>query len=312
MYPPIDYNRVFTRIPEIMGLELTYKRNWWEGAYYLNGEPHRQRDKLKVKLQRGEVWAYEQGGEAMPLPKWLVTYGGCADYKAAFNVIRGGDRPVTEFVARSRKQTPTLYVPKSDYEAMREFDLHTCPLFRWMCGMFGEERTRETWERYHICTDSKGRAVFFYTDANGRICHDKRIYYYCNGKRIRKYGCGREYKVGDGYSGRALFGEHLIKDAEVVNIVESEKSACLAALYFGDRKGLWLGVGGKGNIKNLLSNIQGKKIRLFPDADTYEEWSTLGYEVVNWISCMPNLTEHDDIGDFVVYKVEEWRRNRYR
>ncbi len=311
MFPPIDYNRVFTRIPEIMGLELTFKKSWWEGACYINGEPHKQRDKLKVKLQKGTVYIYEQGGEALTLPNWLVKYGGCADYKAAFDVIRGGDKPVITPVARTRKTTPTLYIPRSDYEAMREFDLHTCPLFRWMCGIFGEERVREVWERYHTCTDSKGRAVFFYADTKGRICHDKRIYYYDNGKRIRKYGCGREYKVGDGYSGRALFGEHLIKDAEVVNIVESEKSALLATAMWSDNKGVWVATGGKGNLKSLLSDIHGKHIRLFPDADAVAEWRETGYEVVDWFRCMPNLSDHDDIGDFVVYKVREWQRNRY-
>lgn len=310
MYPPIDYNRVFTRIPEIMGLELTFKNKWWEGQYYLNGERHETRhDKLKVKLYKGNIWVHEQGLDSIPLVVWLVTYGGCADYRAAFDVIRGGDRPVTEFVARQRKVTPTLYVPKSDYEAMREFDLNTCPLFRWMCGMFGEERTRETWERYHICTDSKGRAVFFYTDANGRICHDKRIYYSCNGKRIRKYGCGREYKVGDGYSGRALFGEHLIKDAEVVNCCESEKSTLLATCMWGDRKGVFVATGGKSNI-GLLSEIKDKQVRLFPDMDAIEEWSQYG-EVVEWWRGR-EFFDHDDIGDLVVRLVEEWRCNRYR
>lgn len=309
MYPPIDYNRVFTRIPEIMGLELTYKRNWWEGAYYINGEPHRQRDKLKVKLQKGTVICYEQGGAHLSLQEWLVTYGGCADYKAAFDVIRGGDRPVTEFVARTRKVTPTLYVPKSDYEAMREFDLHTCPLFRWMCGMFGEERVREVWERYCVTTDSRGNAVYFYVDAQGRICHESRISYMCNGHRNKKRHAFRKYLTDKGYKGRCLFGAHLIKDTEVVNCCESEKSVLLAACMWGDRKGVWVATGGKSNI-GLLRGIKDKQVRLFPDMDAIEEWAQYG-EVVEWWRGR-DFDDHDDVGDLVVRLVEEWRCNRYR
>ena len=297
MFPPIDYNRVFTRIPEIMGLELTFNKNWWEGAYYINGEPHKQRDKLKVKLQKGLVIAYEQGGPSLTLPNWLVTYGGCADYKAAFEVIRGADKPVTTPVARTRKQTPTLYVPRSDYEAMREFDLHACPLFRWMSGLFGENNVRATWLRYNVCTDSLGRAVFWYVDKEGRILHDKRIAYLYDGHRNRKYGASRQYKVGDGYIGRCLFGEHLIADADVINVVESEKSALLASSMWGIRKGLWIATGGKSNI-GLISDIKGKNIRLFPDMDAADEWAKHG-DVVEWWKGF-ELDEHSDIGDLVV------------
>ena len=76
MLPTIDYNRVFARIPEIMNLDLIFRRNAWEGKYYITGEPHAyKRDKLKVKLRRG-IWVHEQGGESMTLVSWLVEYGG--------------------------------------------------------------------------------------------------------------------------------------------------------------------------------------------------------------------------------------------
>ena len=304
-YPPIDYNRVFTRIPEIMGLELTYKRNWWEGAYYLNGEPHRQMDKLKVKLQRGEVWAYEQGGDAMPLPKWLVTYGGCADYKAAFDVIRGGDRPVTEFVARQRKVTPTLYVPKSDYEAMREFDLNTCPLFRWMCGMFGEERVREVWDKYRVCTDDKGNAVYWYTDAQGRICHENRIPYMWNGHRHKKYGAFRKYTTEKGYKGRCYFGEHLIAEANEVLVCESEKDAIIVALCTGRTA---IATGGK----NMLRDI-GDNFVLLPDRDAADDWEKRAAgrgKLCRWWEKYPLCGDKDGVGDYLIWR---WNnRSRYK
>lgn len=303
-YPPIDYNRVFTRIPEIMGLELTYKRNWWEGAYYINGEPHRQRDKLKVKLYKGNIWVHEQGLDSIPLVVWLVTYGGCADYRAAFDVIRGGDRPVTEFVARQRKTTPTLYVPKSDYEAMREFDLNTCPLFRWMCGMFGEERVREVWERYCVTTDGRGNAVYFYVDAQGRICHENRIPYMWNGHRHKKYGAFRKYTTEKGYKGRCYFGEHLITDADEVLVCESEKDALIMALCTGRTA---IASGGKNALREIGDNFV-----LLPDRDAEEDWEKRAAgrgKLCRWWEKYPLCGDHDGVGDYLIWR---WNnRNRY-
>ena len=308
-FPPIDYNRVFTRIPEIMGMELTFKNRWWEGQYYLDGGRHDyKKDKLKVKLQKGTIWIYEQGGESITLLAWLVQYGGCADYKAAFDVIRGGDRPVTDFKHFVHKKNPTLYVPRSEFDAIKEFPLDKCPLFRWMCGMFGEEKTREVWERYCVTTDSNGNAVYFYVDEQGRICHENRIPYMLNGHRNKKYNAFRKYTTDKGYTGRCLFGAHLIKDADVVNVVESEKSALLASCMWGDRKGLWVATGGLSNI-GLISNISEKRIRLFPDIDGTERWSQYG-EIVEWWHGR-DFDDHDDVGDLVVRLVEEWRNNRY-
>ena len=295
-FPIIDYNRVFARIPEIMRLDLTFKNNAWEGQYYITGEPHKyKRDKLKVKLYNG-IWIYEQGGESMNLVNWLVTYGGCATYKDAFAVIRGNDAPVREFHYTPKEKT-AKNVPKCDFEAIMNYDIEKCPLFTWMSGLFGEERTRETWKNYNVCTDSFNRAVFWYVDNDGHVLHDKRIPYLMDGHRDKRYGASRKYKVGDGYSGRCLFGEHRIKDAQVVNIVEGEKSALLATAMWGDNKGLWCATGGKTNIR-LVSDIKDKHVRLFPDMDAVDEWKQYG-EVVEWWKGR-DVGEHSDIGDMIV------------
>lgn len=304
MFPPIDYNRVFTRIPEIMGLELTFKKSWWEGAYYINGEPHKQRDKLKVKLQKGTVYIYEQGGETLTLPNWLVKYGGCADYKAAFDVIRGGDKPVITPVARTRKTTPTLYIPRSDYEAMREFDLHTCPLFRWMCGLFGGERVREVWERYCVTTDGGGNAVYFYVDAKGRICHENRIPYMWNGHRNKARHAFRKYLTEKGFTGRCYFGEHLIADEKEVLVCESEKDVLILALTTGRTA---IATGGKGNLMDIRDNFV-----LLPDVDAAEEWEKKANgrgKLCRWWEKYPKCGDHDGVGDYLLWRWEN--RNRY-
>ena len=296
MLPIIDYNRVFARIPEIMRLDLTFKNNAWEGRYYITGEPHPyKRDKLRVKLYNG-IWVHEQGGESMSLVKWLVTYGGCDTYKDAFALIRGNDVKLNDF-HYDNKEKEIRYVSKSDMDALMSFPYDRCPLYIWMSGLFGDDNVRTTWLRYNVCTDSLGRAVFLYVDKEGRILHDKRISYLYEGHRNRKYGASRQYKVGDGYIGRCLFGEHLIADTDVINVVESEKSALLASSMWGIRKGLWIATGGKSNI-GLISDIKDKNVRLFPDMDAADEWAKHG-DVVEWWKGF-ELDEHSDIGDLIV------------
>ena len=302
MLPSIDFNRVFARIPEIMHLELVLRGAAWEGQYYINGQKHAyKRDKLKVKLRRG-IWVYEQGGESIPLVRWLVDYGGCADYKEAFSVLRGKDSPIPDFREEGTKPQEVKYVPRCDMEALMRYDLMKCPLFRYMSSLFGEERTRKVWRFYNVCTDSRGLAVYWYVDKEGRVLHDKKIKYSDNGHRDKTFGGSREYKTGDGYTGRCLFGEHRIADAKIVNIVESEKSAILATAMWGNNKGVWCATGGKSNIR-LISDIQGKQVRLFPDIDARETWQQYG-EVVEWWKTR-EFGDHDDVGDLVVKIISE-------
>lgn len=241
----------------------------------------------------------------MTLPAWLVQYGGCEDYKAAFDVIRGGDRPVTEFRERKQRKLQTLYVPRSDYDAMRGFRLDKCPMYRWMCELFGEKRTRETWERYNVCTDSHGNAVYFYVDRQGRILYDKRIPYLADGHRNKKFGAFRKYKVGDGYNGTCYFGEHLISDGEEVLLCESEKDALIVSLSTGRTA---IATGGKGNLREIGDNFI-----LLPDRDAAEDWEKRAAgrgKICRWWEKYPGCGEHDGVGDYLIWR---WKnRNRYQ
>jgi hypothetical protein len=79
-------------------------------------------------------------------------------------------------------------------------------------------------------------------------------------------------------SGRALFGEHLLKryPNAKVNIVESEKTALIMATYYGDMEhNLWLACGGLKFLKmDMMQPLvdQQRTIWLWPDKDGAEEW----------------------------------------
>ena len=254
--------RAFEQVPSIMGLDLQRKRNdLWQGGYYLTGEKHSyRRDKLKVTIYNGDIWVHEEGGVTQSLATWLVNNGRVANYHDAYRILECKDKPLDIVRLFQSKPNVASYVPRSVVDAMGQFDLRKCPLFRWMCTLFPEDRVREVWKIYNVTTDSKGLACFWYADSQGRIAYDKRVAYKEDGHRDKSFGGTREYRTADGFTTRPYFGAHLVSD-ECVHVVESEKSALLGALAYG---GTWLAVGGKNNLKDVAN------ANLYPDYDARE------------------------------------------
>lgn len=295
----IDWFRVFERVPEIVGLEDLRRRcGAWEGRYYLNRERHPyKRDKLKIKLWNRCIWLHEQGGGSMSLPTWLIEYGGAADYADAYRIIEGGDRPILKVPEFSHAYRKEVYVPQEAYEREKGYGFGGCPLFVWMAGLFGEERVRGVWERYRVTTDAEGLAVFWYTDAEGRICYDKRMRYRNDGHRDKGFGGTRRYRTADGYTARPYFGAHLVKGGCRVAVVESEKTALLFALATGRTV---VATGGKNTLRGCEENMV-----LFPDMDAVSEWEALkGANVYPWWNGVEGLDGHSDVGDVIVGCVE--------
>lgn len=286
---------------KLLGMELFQNGAGLKGGYYLSGEPHPyRRDKLKVFISRGSVWVSEEGGRCISLPSWLIEFGGAADYKDALRMINGQEQAIHwSGEMRERIRGEVKYVEKDVLEAARQYDLWKCPLFVWMCSMFPEDLVREVWDRYNVTTDSHGNAVFWYVDQNGKILYDKRIAYREDGHRDKSFFPGRQYRVGEGYTGRCYFGACIPDDGKKAFVCESEKSAILASLYYNGRR--FLATGGKSNLREIDGNMM-----LVPDMDARKEWEERG-EVWPWwekwgipLNMVP---DHADIGDMV-----EWKR----
>lgn len=76
-----------------------------------------------------------------------------------------------------------------------------------------------------------------------------------------------------------LFGEHLIGiyPESRINIVESEKTAIIAAIYFGDfRNNIWVATGGKSYLRKCLPYLNGlgRDVYVYPDKDGVSEWES--------------------------------------
>ena len=305
----IDLYAVMQHIPEIMNMNLVWRKGAWEGRYYISGEPHSyKRDKLKVKFWRNDkgcsIWIYEQGGESMSLQQWLVRYGGASDNKDAVSIMRGKSIPdfrLQTLIRNRGIETEVRYVPMSDYTACSRFDLERCPLFVWLCGIYGRESVEDVFRRYHVTTDGNGYAVFWYTNSDGKICYDKRIKYKYDGHRDKTFGGTRKYLTKDGYMERPMFGAHLVysgnedSDKEVC-VVESEKSALILSLTFPDKT--FLATGGKNNLRDVDDCML-----LYPDMDAIELWSSIPHaRIVEWWNGEDVLSDHDDYADVVIRK----------
>ena len=235
----------------------------------------------------------------MSLPQWLIEFGGAADYKEAMKMINGQPQ-VLEWHREFREKKQELrYVDADVLRGAKAWPLEKCSLFRWMCGLFPEERVREVWDKYNVTTDSHGNCVFWYVDQDGRILYDKRILYKEDGHRDKDFFPGRQFRVADGYTGRCYFGACVPDDGKKAFIVESEKSALLASLYYGGRR--FLATGGKGNLREIEPNMM-----LVPDMDARMEWEEKG-EVWPWWEKwgipVSEIPDHADIGDLIEMKM---------
>lgn len=292
--------RAFERIPAITGLELVRHGNKWQGGYYLNGDRHPwRRDKLKVVLWKNGIWIFEEGGDGLSLENWLQQYGGAKDYWEAIKIIEGESVAFKWEGSVRQKETKLQYVNPDALLGAKQYDLKNCPLFRWMCRMFPEDRVRAVWDKYNVTTDSHDNAVFWYVNQDGKILYDKRIAYNEDGHRKKDFFPGRQYRVGDGYTARCYFGACIPDDGRKAFIMESEKSVLLAALYYEGRR--FLATGGKGNLKEIEPNMM-----LVPDMDARIEWEEKG-EVWPWWEKWPagmTIPERADIGDLIELRMK--------
>jgi hypothetical protein len=301
-YGNVSLNGVMCHIPDIMGLDMTFKKDAWEGRYYITGEPHPyKRDKLKVKKWtstdgRTNIWVHEQGGESLSLPDWMVKYGGEPDIKSAYKRIAGNDSVDHEFMLRKREWAgfagKSKHVLQMQYDEYKAYEAERCELYLWMCRSFGERRASEAWRKYCMTTDYHGNAVFWYVNADGEICKDKIVKYRSDGHRDKAFGGGSRFKVADGYTERCYFGSHLAGSESRVVVVESEKTALVLSLFTDC---VVMATGGKSNLRDADGNTV-----LLPDMDAREEWAKKG-RVVEWWKEWPEAGEKSDVCDWIVW-----------
>lgn len=172
-----------------------------------------------------------------------------------------------------------------------------------------KERIPQVLKAYKVGTATTKRGeqytVFWYTDEYGKLRTGKMIRYKYNGKRMKKEDgvknatdwvhawlyrspVSKEFDREKVDWKRTYFGMHLVDQmpGATINIVESEKTALIMSIAYGDpARSLWVACGSKenltpGRLHPLMA--RGRSIVLYPDRDGVDDWidtaNAIGYQ----------------------------------
>jgi predicted RNA-binding Zn-ribbon protein involved in translation (DUF1610 family) len=191
-------------------------------------------------------------------------------------------RPAT---TKSPPAQPVLTEIPGHYFERSQANREPNAFVRFLLSRYNRADVVRVCEAYGV-GDFESFTTFWRKDTGGKLWTAKLVKYdAATGKRCK----------GDGYSmdwlhallkrrgvlpensdyRRVLFGAHLVTDdAATVAIVEAEKTAIVAALELPEF--VWLASGGRTQINvEKLAQLGQRRALLFPDGDTFEEWSKL-------------------------------------
>ena len=304
-------------ILELPKMVFVRQKKYWQCACYLDGTPHYQRDKTKIKQRNGIIYLYEQGGDIISLYNYLVDYRNMTK-QDAYNLIndkKNIEVPKINIITDKFQEQKTLYVPNF----IDCFPLHrNSNFYNFCCSLFDTSLVNEIFEKYYI-GENNNYTIFWHIDINNNICYDMNIPFSVDGHRDKQLGAYRKFQVGYGYTGKALFGEHLLKNnTKPSYVVESQKTAVIMSLFFNDK--LLLATGGA----MQLNADNAKSHKLLPDYDfSAIRWSNFGDCINIDTSLMTFLKRNEkmkssymkekfnwfgtDIADTYLYSNEMWK-----
>lgn len=228
--------------------------------------------------------------------KWLgAKYGieveGCQAYK---------DRVKACKPHKPAPPMPLLKLPVQ-YVKSRMQGVEDNTLVKWIYSLrwSDEQRKRipQMLRNYQVGHSAKGgHTIFWQIDEIGQVHTGKMMLYKPDGHRdkVSQYNFDwihsalqRAGKIDpmEAEMQTCYFGQHLMKVCPMatINLVESEKTALLCAIYFGDiRNNLWIATGGLNflNKQKLLPFIRdGRVVCLYPDHDGIENWKEKKREI---------------------------------
>jgi hypothetical protein len=237
---------------------------------------------------------------------------------------------------------PTLYIPMSVVKARTSIENNT--LVEWIrtginWDYVQRKRVDEVLTAYLVGSSVYGHTIFWQIDNEGKVRTGKMMKYRTDGHRDKTAAWNFDYIHAALFRDQrhpeyddtkmevrqCLFGLHLLnhykyKDvAQTVCIVESEKTALLMAIAYGNNaKQVWMACGGLGslNATRLAPLIADRRnIILYPDRDGIEAWrqkaEQLHYDrvtidttpVTQW--WRPEDGEKADIADVVIRILKE-------
>lgn len=187
-------------------------------------------------------------------------------------------------------KTEVRYI-SSDYVSKSIKRLPINNFVQFLVEKFGIDNANALVELYKI-GDSKnwfGATIFWYLDKNNNARTGKiMLYNKKTGKRVKQpydhiNWVHSKIKISNDSIDKCLFGEHLLNQFpnKTIAIVESEKTAVIASLYFP--KFIWMATGGIGNLSyGKIKSLSGRNIVLFPDLCAYDKWREKAMPLEKW------------------------------
>ena len=191
---------------------------------------------------------------------------------------------------------------------------------------------RESIERvlkaYHVGMSKDGKTIWWQIDYDGRVRTGKLMLYKDDGHRNRdeknsfdwihtRLRKVKWYDPEKKVMETCPFGMHLAKayPKATVNVVESEKTAIIMAIAYGNpNTNIWIALGGKSFLSRskLQPLIDAKrKILLYPDQDGIKEWrekmKAIGYKNMKLAQSLviDKNNPKKDCGDFIIERLYE-------
>lgn len=293
-------------ILDIVGdyVELRKRGVEWEGLCPFHEDRHLGSFKVSESKNICTCFAcgktYDPAGFVMAIER--------VDYPTALRMIAKrygiaieGEAPIAAPKRQPRPkpmELPTLTINRAWVrESMDRVKRDT--LYTWLRSLPWSDQQRRrldhtTW-LYALGCWNDNRTVFWQIDAQGNVRSGKLMSYGADGHRVKTINPGWVHKdpllhidLTQVEHRSCLFGEHLLKryPHASVHIVESEKTAILCAINYGNlERDLWLACGGLNSLKKSMLDqpiAEGRNIYLWPDKDGEAQWrkfaKTINYE----------------------------------
>ncbi len=185
-----------------------------------------------------------------------------------------------DFKQSQKREDKIIYIP-SNYLTKSTNKYHTNNFISFLKEQFGNDNANSLIELYKIGSSNNwaGANIFWYVDKYDNIRTGKIMLYHSDsGKRVKEpYNhitwVHNKLKIPNKNISKCLFGEHLltIYPDKPIAIVESEKTAIIASLFFQDF--IWMATGGISNLSlKYIEPLKNRKIILFPDIGAYNLW----------------------------------------
>ena len=196
------------------------------------------------------------------------------------------DRRPSDDATREQSLLPhpcpdTSYIDRNIMEAsLQGYDAN--PLFHYLSSWIGEEAAGNLFRLYNVGTSKQwgGSTVYWQVDSENRIRNGKIMAYdsttghRIKGDRVYVTWVHSVLKRPDFHLKQCFFGEHLLPlcTGKLVAVVESEKSALIAAHFMPEM--VWLATGGCNGCLNaeVATVLRGRDVMLVPDLGMTYKW----------------------------------------